>query len=185
MIFNLSGLLSGTLGESRQHKIENEQLMVADRLLTHINGPIYLIRTDRTVILDADITAVTQETCSRCLEAAPVNISVKMDEEFYPLNMDLMDHLDSNNEGNDHYYDPALIIDKRNFLDLTEGLGQALIAAIPIAPLCKDECLGICAICAVNRNLIDCSCPQSRSDLRWESLDKLLDKGAESAGRTH
>ena len=185
MIFNVAGLLSGTLGESRQHKIENEQLMVADRLLTHINGPIYLIRTDRTVILDADITAVTQETYSRCLEAASVNISVKMDEEFYPLNMDLMDHLDSNNEGNDHYYDPALIIDKRNFLDLTEGLSQALIAAIPIAPLCKDECLGICAICAVNRNLIDCSCPQSRSDLRWESLDKLLDKGAESAGRTH
>ena len=178
MIFNVSGLLSGTLGESRQHEIENEQLTVADRLLTHINGPIYLIRTDRTVILDADITAVTQETCSRCLEAAPVNIRVKMDEEFYPLNTDLMDHLDSNSQDND----PALIIDKRNVLDLTEGLGQALVAAIPIAPLCRDECLGICPICAANRNLVDCSCPQSRSDLRWESLDKLLDKGAESAG---
>ena len=182
MIFNVSGLLSGTLGESRQHEIENEQLTVADRLLTHINGPIYLIRTDRTVILDADITAVTQETCSRCLEAAPVNIRVKMDEEFYPLNMDIMDHLNSNDHHNAHYYDPALIIDQRNVLDLTEGLGQALVAAIPIAPLCKDECLGICAICASNRNLIDCSCPQSRSDLRWKSLDNLLDKGAESAG---
>ena len=178
MIFNVSGLLSGTLGESRQHEIENEQLTVADRLLTHINGPIYLIRTDRTVILDADITAMTQETCSRCLEAAPVNIRVKMDEEFYPLNTDLMDHLDSNSQDND----PALIIDKRNVLDLTEGLGQALVAAIPIAPLCKDECLGICTICAANRNLIDCSCPQSHSDLRWKSLDNLLDKGAESAG---
>ena len=178
MIFNVSGLLSGTLGESRQHEIENEQLTVADRLLTHINGPIYLIRTDRTVILDADITAVTQETCSRCLEAAPVNIRVKIDEEFYPLNIDLMDHLDSTSQDND----PALIIDKRNVLDLTEGLGQALVAAIPIAPLCRDECLGICPICAANRNLVDCSCPQSRSDLRWESLDKLLDKGAESAG---
>ena len=178
MIFNLSGLLSGTLGESRQHEIENEQLTVADRLLTHINGPIYLIRTDRTVILDADITAVTQETCSRCLEAAPVNIRVKIDEEFYPLNIDLMDHLDSTSQDND----PALIIDKRNVLDLTEGLGQALVAAIPIAPLCKDECLGICVICAANRNLIDCSCPQSRSDLHWKSLDNLLDKGAESAG---
>ena len=182
MIFNLSGLLSGTLGESRQHEIENEQLTVADRLLTHINGPIYLIRTDRTVILDADITAMTQETCSRCLEAASVNIRVKMDEEFYPLNMDLMDHIDSNDQDNDYYYDPALIIDKRNFLDLTEGLSQALVAAIPIAPLCKDECLGICTICAANRNLIDCSCPQSRSDMRWKSLDKLLDIGAESAG---
>ena len=101
-----------------------------------------------------------------------------MDEEFYPLNTDLMDHLDSNSQDND----PALIIDKRNVLDLTEGLGQALVAAIPIAPLCKDECLGICTICAANRNLIDCSCPQSHSDMRWKSLDNLLDKGAESAG---
>jgi uncharacterized protein len=101
-----------------------------------------------------------------------------MDEEFYPLNTDLMDHLDSNSQDND----PTLIIDKRNVLDLTEGLGQALVAAIPIAPLCKDECLGICAICAANRNLIDCSCPRSHSDLRWKSLDNLLDKGAEFAG---
>ena len=180
MIFNVAGLLSGTLGDSRQHKIENEQLMVADRLLSHINGPVHLIRTDRTVILDADITAVTEETCSRCLEVATVNISVKMDEEFYPLNMDLMDQLDGSDTDDNFYYDPALIIDKRNFLDLTNGLSQALIAAIPIAPLCKDECLGICTVCAVNRNLIDCSCPQSRSDLHWKSLDKLLDKGAES-----
>ena len=179
MIFNVAGLLAGTLGDSRQHKIENEQLMVADRLLSHINGPVHLIRTDRTVILDADITAVTKETCSRCLEVATVNISVKMDEEFYPLNMDLMDQLDGSDKDNNFYYDPALIIDNQNFLDLTKGLGQALIAAIPIAPLCKDECLGLCAICAVNRNLIDCSCPQIRSDLHWKSLDKLLDKGAE------
>ena len=91
-----------------------------------------------------------------------------------------MDQLDGSDKDDNFYYDPALIIDKRNFLDLTNGLGQALIAAIPIAPLCKDECLGICTICAVNRNLIDCSCPQSRSDLHWKSLDKLLDKGAES-----
>ena len=180
MIFNVAGLLSGTLGDSRQHKIENEQLMVADRLLTHINGPIHLIRTDRTVILDADITAVTQAICSRCLEVATVNINVQMNEEFYPLNIDLMDQFYGIETHDNFYDDPALIIDKQNFLDLTKGLGQALIAAIPIAPLCKDECLGLCAICAVNRNLIDCSCPQSRSDLHWKSLDKLLDKGAES-----
>ena len=91
MIFNVAGLLSGTLGDSRQHKIENEQLLVADRLLTRINGPIHLIRTDRTVILDADITAVTQAICSRCLEVATVHINVQMNEEFYPLNVDLMD----------------------------------------------------------------------------------------------
>ena len=134
MIFNVAGLLSGTLGDSRQHKIENEQLMVEDRLLTHINGPIHLIRTDRTVILDADITAVTQAICSRCLEVATVNINVQMNEEFYPLNIDLMDQCYGIETHDNFYDDPALIIDKQNFLDLTMGLGQALIAAIPIAP---------------------------------------------------
>ena len=115
MIFNVAELLSGTLGDSRQHQIENEQLMVADRLLTDINGPIHLIRTDRTVILDADITAVTQAICSRCLEVATVYINVQMNEEFYPLNIDLMDQFYGIETHDNFYDDPALIIDKQNY----------------------------------------------------------------------
>jgi uncharacterized protein len=108
-----------------------------------------------------------------------------MEEEFSPVNASLMANTGKRSgnrlEDEDHYYDQALIIDEQNFLDLTEGLGQALLSALPIAILCKDECLGICPTCTVNRNKFQCSCAKSSADPRWEALAGLLEEGAESA----
>jgi uncharacterized protein len=183
MIYNVAGLLTGKLGDSQQHEIENELFVIGDRSIKEISGPVRLMRTDRTVLVSADIEAVTQDSCSRCLELAVVNVSVTMEEEFSPINANLMGKEKSGL--NDHesydYYDAALVVDEQNFLDLTEGLGQALLSALPIAPICKDDCLGICPICTVNRNTIDCSCAKSSVDPRWAGLVGLLEKGAESA----
>jgi uncharacterized protein len=183
MIYNVAGLLTGKLGDSQQHEIENERFVIGDRSIKEISGPVRLMRTDRTVLVSADIEAVTQDSCSRCLEPAVVNVSVTMEEEFSPINANLMgtEKSGQNVHENDDYYDAALVVDEQNFLDLTEGLGQALLSALPIAPICKDDCLGICPICTVNRNIIQCSCSKSSVDPRWARLAGLLEKGAESA----
>ena len=189
MIYNVAGLLSGKLGESRQHEIENEQLTFGQggrgqkrSSFTQINGPVRMIRTDRTVLVIADIEAVTHDTCSRCLEPATVNVSVALEEEFTPKNAALMGGSTVRSHEKDDYQDPALLIDEQNFLDLREVLGQALTGATQIAPLCTDACLGICPICTVNRNEIRCTCDQIPIDPRWEALAGLVEKGAESSG---
>jgi uncharacterized protein len=181
MIYNVAGLLTGNLGDSQQYEIENERLEISGYKLTKISGPVRLMRTDVTVLVSAEIEAKSQGLCSRCLEPASLDIFVAMEEEFTPINANLMDSAANQNEIGDAFYDPALIIDERNFLDLTVGLGQALLSAIPIAPLCKDDCLGICPTCTVNRNIIQCSCAKSSVDPRWAGLAGLLGKGAESA----
>lgn len=184
MIYNVAGLLSGKLGESRQHEIENEQLSFGEggkrSSFTKINGPVRLFRTDRTVLVTADIEAVTHDTCSRCLEPATVNVSVALEEEFTPKNADLVGGPSDRSPGEDGLYDPALFIDEQNFLDLREVLGQALTGATLIAPLCTAECLGICPNCTVNRNEYQCTCAQNSIDPRWEALAGLADTGAES-----
>jgi len=183
MIYNVASLLTGNLGDSQQHEIENERLKIDGHLLTEISGSVRLMRTDQTVLVNADIEAVTNESCSRCLEPATVNVFVNMEEEFSPTNADLVASSGSrpNDRTEDDYDDPALVIDEQNFLDLTEGLGQALLGALPIAPVCKEDCLGICPICTTNRNIIQCSCVKSSVDPRWAGLAGLLGKGAESA----
>ena len=179
MIYNVAGLMSGELGESRQHEIENERLAFGESSFTEISGPVRMIRTDRTVLVTVDIEAVTHDTCSRCLEPATVSVSVALEEEFTPKNADLMDGLNGHSQYGDDYFDPALLIDEQNFLDLSEVLGQALTGAIRIAPLCMDACLGICPVCAVNRNEIQCSCAERPIDPRWEVLAGLTERGAE------
>ena len=203
MIYNVAGLLSGKLGESRQHVIENEQLTFGESRwggshggginpdagnglrrssFTQISGPVRMLRTDRTVPVTAEIDAVTHETCSRCLKPATVNVSVAIEEEFTPKNADLMGVPGDRLQDEDGYYDPALLIDEQNFLDLSEVLGQALIGATRIAPLCNDACLGICPTCTVNRNENPCTCAQSSIDPRWKALAGLLDEGAKFSG---
>jgi uncharacterized protein len=181
MIYNVAGLLSGELGESRQHEIENGRLAFGESSFNQINGFVRLLRTDRTVLVTADIEAVTHASCSRCLEPAAVDVSVALEEEFTPVNASLVGGPNGRPEDGDDLYDPALLIDEHNSLDIREALAQALLGATRIAPLCNDQCLGICPTCTVNRNEIQCSCAKSTIDPRWEDLAELLEKGAKSA----
>jgi len=180
MIYNVAGLLTGNLGDSEQHEIENERIVIDGRSLNEISGPVRLMRTDTTVLVTTEIEAVMHGSCSRCLEPATLNVNVAMEEEFSPINASLMG-ANNRSEDKDDYYDPALIINEQNFLDLTDGLGQALLGALPIAPVCREDCLGICPFCTVNRNIISCSCAESSVEPRWAGLAGLLEKDAEFA----
>ena len=185
MIYNVAGLLTGNLGDTDQYEIENENLELEGLTLNEIHGPIRLMRTDRTVLVTAEINAVMHSACSRCLEPATVNVFVNMEEEYSPANGDLINKSgkssDSVSTNDGDYYDTTLTITDHNHLDLTEGLGQSLLGALPIAILCKEDCLGICPICVVNRNIIQCSCAENSTDSRWAGLAGLLEQGAKFA----
>lgn len=43
-------------------------------------------------------------------------------------------------------------------LDLKIGIREAIILSLPIAPLCKGDCAGLCPQCGINKNKISCSC---------------------------
>lgn len=45
-----------------------------------------------------------------------------------------------------------------DFIDLTQMVRDAIHLAIPIAPKCRDDCKGICPVCGVNRNEVECNC---------------------------
>ena len=44
-------------------------------------------------------------------------------------------------------------------LDLTRLVHDAVHLAVPIAPACRPDCLGVCAHCGANLNDGPCSCP--------------------------
>ncbi len=57
-------------------------------------------------------------------------------------------------------------------LDLAPIVHDACILALPLAPLCSEECRGICPECGANRNLEQCSCVLA-GDPRWGALNLL------------
>jgi uncharacterized protein len=62
---------------------------------------------------------------------------------------------------------------EREIIDLTESVREDIIIALPLKPLCRDACKGLCPRCGRDRNLERCSCPPPRGDVRWSALEGL------------
>jgi uncharacterized protein len=45
--------------------------------------------------------------------------------------------------------------------------------ALPMKPLCRDDCRGLCPVCGGNRNLVACACAQRTPDPRLAVLKDL------------
>jgi uncharacterized protein len=58
------------------------------------------------------------------------------------------------------------------------GVIRELVAlALPVQPVCKEECLGLCPRCGADRNAGSCGCPDSRSKKPFAALEALRTRG--------
>jgi uncharacterized protein len=58
-------------------------------------------------------------------------------------------------------------------IDLEPMLRDALALALPLNPLCRRDCKGICAGCGADLNVAECVCSEDAPDPRWAALDAL------------
>lgn len=58
-------------------------------------------------------------------------------------------------------------------VDLTELVHDAVLLELPVAPLCREDCAGLCPTCGANRNAGRCGCGPAPRDARWAALDGL------------
>ena len=56
-------------------------------------------------------------------------------------------------------------------VNLRDMVMDNLFAALPLLPLCRDDCAGICALCGANRNDEPCGCAEVVIDPRWAGLE--------------
>ena len=60
-------------------------------------------------------------------------------------------------------------------LDLEPLVRDAVLLELPLAPLCRPGCLGLCPQCGTNWNEAPCTC-RPAGDPRWAALDALRDR---------
>ncbi|MBK9178948.1 MAG: DUF177 domain-containing protein [Acidimicrobiales bacterium] len=58
-------------------------------------------------------------------------------------------------------------------VDLEQVLREVVLLELPLAPLCREGCLGLCPVCGADRNLEACDCVAAAADPRWAALDRL------------
>lgn len=61
------------------------------------------------------------------------------------------------------------------FFDTDPILREQLQLNIPMKPVCRTDCQGLCPVCGVDRNQDGCSCEETTVDPRWAALAGLKD----------
>jgi uncharacterized protein len=57
-------------------------------------------------------------------------------------------------------------------IDLEPMVRDAVLLELPLAPLCAEDCRGLCPTCGTNWNVATCECA-APVDPRWSALDRL------------
>ena len=106
--------------------------------------------------------------CSRCLEPFRYPIDLPFDLRFLPASeMATEDEREVPEEdlGTSYYRDDKI--------DLNELLREQFYLALPMKPLCRDDCRGLCPQCGINLNTGRCDCAPVWEDPRLAPLKAL------------
>lgn len=160
-------------GENRLHlSLKPEDLGInSNTVKKTIECDIVLKRNGSKVSLLGVISFSLVLECARCLERFTLNKSKNLSSYFIASETSLMGEKESLSPTDviTEYYENDII-------NLAPMLYDSVNLAIPIKPLCRDNCKGLCPICGTNLNRNQCSCEREKIDPRWEPLKKFLKK---------
>ena len=130
-----------------------------------------LQKTGQLVAVDGAFTAMVALICSRCLQKKEQQVSADFSLTFTPQKEVIASEedeeleLDSDELGLVYYRDDTL--------DLTQALQEQVLMALPIAPVCKDGCSGLCPVCGCDLNLESCTCEKKPFNNKFTGLSGL------------
>jgi uncharacterized protein len=120
------------------------------------------------VLVSGTASAPVTGECARCLDPLVDQLEVELIELFaYP------------DTATDNSTDPdevSRVID--GLIDLEQMVRDAVLLALPQAPLCSEECPGLCPECGDKRAELGTDHRHEKIDLRWTVLKQRL-RGSE------
>lgn len=183
MIFNVAQLLKAPIGTTRQYDVADRLPPSEENAITEpVSGHVKLVRTLRGVLVEADLATAARLECGRCLEETTTSLSLHIEEEFIPtidVNTGFVVPPQSGDDESDFR------IDDHHQLDISEAVRQYGLLEIPLQPLCRENCAGLCPTCGANLNDGVCGCQIELADPRLLSLQQLFGAAEGLDGRQH
>jgi len=133
--------------ENLSARVEETEPLVLDLRLEGLTGAI---------VASGRVRGRWSAVCSRCLVPIETEFDLRLrevfeadpvEEETYPL--------------------------RHEEIDLEQPLRDVVVPELPIVPLCRPDCAGLCATCGANLNEGECECRPVPVDPRWEALRDL------------
>ena len=115
------------------------------------------------------VTTELELPCSRCLEPFRLPVAAPFDLRYLPASEV---STDAEREVGDEDLETSYY--ENDAIDLNELLREQFYLALPMKPLCQDDCRGLCPQCGTNLNTDSCDCAPVWEDPRLAPLKNLL-----------
>ena len=165
LVFNVSGLLKEGVGATREYDVDDD--VPVEGGSRQMSGHVTMLRTQPGVLVTAGLRGVEQEQCSRCLRDIEVLLEIGFEEEFFASADPRTGAALPPPEDAETFR-----IDGEQMLSLDEAVRQYWTATVPIQPLCRPDCAGLCPRCGKDLNEAPCDC-KPEADERWAALGEL------------
>ena len=166
MRINVFQQLKASIGSTRDYEMDGIVDIAGNNSM--VQGEVKLTRTDRSILAKGTLHTEVEVTCSRCLSLFSCPLTLNIEEEYFPI-ADVVSgaSLPLPEEPG------CFTIDEHHVIDLTEAIRQYALLAIPMKPLCRGDCAGLCPNCGHNLNQEPCDCSPQETEPRWSELSKL------------
>lgn len=141
-------------------------LSVGDSVVTAdspVDCAVVLAAIDGGVEVSGRIVAPYAGVCRRCSQPVTGEVVAQIREVYRARTEREREQADD-----DETYELGV-----DYLDLALAARDAILLDLPVAPLCRRECRGLCDRCGADRNLAPCACSTAAFDDRWAALDAL------------
>lgn len=133
-----------------------------------------------SIYLEGRLDGELSLTCSRCLERYRHEFLDRFRLVLEPAG----DRVPADPEGADQLARNGLYVSEEleygwfqgGELTLDDFFAELVALAVPVQPVCRDDCRGLCPSCGVNRNEISCECEEGSGNRPFAALAGLRDK---------
>ena len=168
MLYDVSRLRTGTDRLTRRFEPSEFPVEEEFRLGAPVDLDVEIHKDATKVRVTGRVGTTLQLECGRCLEPFDIPLDAAFDALFLPA-------VANAGAGEQEVADEDLGVSfyKDETLDLAELMREQFYLALPMKPLCRPDCKGLCPVCGINRNRETCTCQTEWTDPRLDALKRL------------
>jgi len=159
---NVGFIIHEEVGSAHEFPFEFDHIKIADDIeLSHFNGAAQIGRTPQGLLITGKFTGEIMLECARCLKAFSQPLLWSM-TEMYAFNEKSVS-------------ESGLIVPEDAQIDLQPLIREYALLEVPINPICKPDCKGLCPVCGQDLNIADCGHRPAQDESPFSTLKNLLD----------
>jgi uncharacterized protein len=141
LLLNVGFIIHETIGYSRDFPFDFETISIPpDTKLNNLNGLVRVTRTAQGLLVQVKMQAYLPSECVRCLTDFAQLLTIDF-TDLYAFSLNSVT-------------ESGLLLPETGKLDLAPIVRDEMLLAVPISPLCRPDCKGLCPVCGENLNEI-------------------------------